>query len=482
MSSFSIKRQTFKDPYFNNTWTYNRNYISANSGRKLGINTNDADYDLDISGSLRTTTIVDASGSTGFYGNILTSTSTGLLWSNIFDLSGQRPPTGNTLFVDSVYGNDTLGALNPNSVPFKTISAALLSAVSGNLVVVNAGTYNETLTIPNGVSLSGTGAQAVIIQKLNVTQNTTLITVGSNCRVENFTANLSSSGNYDLIGIDFPSGTSITSKLRNSIWTITSTSTNAPTIIGVRSAGTSSTAYNPANAIQRSTINVISSSTGISRGILVSGPNRFTVRDIVVYARGTGTDIIGAETTDASAVFEVKTSTIGGTTHDINRTLGTMLLGATDLLNNDANGNSFTPAQAPASFQYGILNSLAANRRYYMVPGTIAENIAINESTVNPFSGSKTFPLYLSQDSIVIEISVTTTNVISVGQSITFYLYKNNTAPPVLSVTLNTGETQKSLTNQSAVFVSGDTIQATIETVGNPTGTNAAYSAVVYYY
>ena len=478
----SIKKYNFKDPYFNSTWIYHDGVITANSGRKIGINTNTPGYELDISGSLRATRIVDASGSTGFYGNILTSTATGILWSNVFDLSGQRPPTGNTLFVDAVYGNDTLGALNPNSSPFKTISAALLSALSGNLVVVNAGTYNETLTVPNGVSLSGTGAQAVIIQKLNVTQNTTLITTGSNCRIENFTANLSSSGNYDLIGIDFPSGTSINAKLRNSIWTITSTATGSPTIIGVRSAGTSSTAYNPANAIQRSTINVISSSLGISRGILVSGANRFAVRDIVVYARGTGSDIVGVETTNAGAVFEVKTSTIGGTTHDINRTLGTMIVGATDILNNDANGNSFSPTQSPASFQFGILNSLAANRRYYMVPGTVPENVAVNESTVNPFSSSKTFPLYLSQDSIVIEISVTTTNVIAVGQSITFNLYKNNTAPPVLTLTLNAGETSKAITTQSAVFISGDTLQATVETVGNPSGVNAAFCAIVYYY
>lgn len=478
----SIKKNAFKDPYFNSTWIYHDGYITANSGRKVGINTNTPAYQLDVSGSLRTTILVDASGSTGLGGQLLTSTSGGFLWLNQADISGQRTPTGNTLFVDAVYGNDALGASNPNAYPFKTISAALLSALSGNLVVVNAGTYNETLTIPNGVSLSGTGAQAVVIQKLNVTQDTTLITAGSNCRIENFTANLSSSGNYNLTGINFPSGTSINTKLRNSIWTITSTASGSPTIIGVLSAGTSSTAYNPANAIQRSTINVISSSLGISRGILVSGPNRFSVRDIVVYARGTGTNVIGVETTDASAVFEVKTSTVGGITHDINRNLGTILLGATDLLNNDANGNSFSVTQAPASFQYGVIGSLASNRRYYLVAGTATTSSLTNEAIGSAYSSAKAFPIVLTQASIVIELSITYTETLAVGQSLTFSIHKNRTAPAVLSLTLNPGENVKNIRTQSVVFAADDTIDATIEVVGNPSGSYPAFSAIVYYY
>ena len=478
----SIKKNAFKDPYFNSTWIYHNGYITASSGRKVGINTNTPVCQLDVSGSLKTTNIVDASGNVGLGGQLLSSTNGGFLWINQADISGQRTPTGNTLFVDAVYGNDTLGASNPNAYPFKTISAALLSALSGNLVVVNAGTYNETLTIPNGVSLSGTGAQAVIIQKLNVTQDTTLITVGSNCRVENFTANLSSSGNYNLTGINFPSGTSINTKLRNSIWTITSTASGSPTIIGVLSAGTSSTAYNPANAIQRCTINVISSSTGISRGILVSGPNRFAVRDIVVYARGTGTNIIGGETTDASAVLEIKTSTIGGTSHDIDRTLGTILLGATDLLNNDANGNSFSVTQAPASFQYGVTGSLATNRRYYLVAGTSTTGSLTNEAVGSPYSSAKAFPIVLTQSSTVIELSITYTETLTSGQSVTFSIYKNNVTPAALSLTLNAGENVKNLKTQSVVFDANDTIETTLEVVGNPTGLYPAFSALVYYY
>ena len=119
---------------------------------------------------------------------------------------GTPSPTGNTLTVDAVYGNDSKGAGAPYAEPFLTIQAALNAAASGNNVIVRAGTYNEALTIPTNVSLTGEGPQAVVIQRLNVTANTTLITMGVNCRCENFTANLSSSGNNDLIGVDFPTG------------------------------------------------------------------------------------------------------------------------------------------------------------------------------------------------------------------------------------------------------------------------------------
>ncbi len=399
-------------------------------------------------------------------------------------------PQGNTLTVDAVYGNDTTAALDPYRQPFLTIQAALNAASVGQNVRVRAGIYNESLIIPDNVSLTGDGAQAVVIQKQNVTSNTTLITMGANCRVENFTALLSSSGDYDLIGADFPSGTSITGKLRNSIWTITSTATGNPTIIGVRSAGTSSTAYSTPNAIQRSTINVISSSQGITRGILVSGANRFSVRDIVVYARGTGADITGVETTHASAVFEGKTSTFGGNTtgptgasgHDINRSAGTLLIGNTDLLNNDSNGNSFSVTQAPASFQFGIINSLASNQRYYLIQGTsIAANL-ISEPKTDPFAPAKSFPILISEASVIIEINITYTETLATGQSVTFYIYKNKTAPPVMSLTLNAGETTKVLNTQSVSFAQNDTLEATLEVTGNPTGSYPAFSAIVYYY
>lgn len=393
-----------------------------------------------------------------------------------------RRPVGNTLIVDSVYGDDVKAASDKYALSFKTISEALANTKAGDLVIVNAGIYNESIVMPDNVSLTGTGAQAVIIQKLNVTENTTLLTMGINCRVENATFNLSSSGNFDLIGVDFPSGTSINAKLRNSIWTITSTSTDTPSVIGARSAGTSATTYSSANSIQRSTLNVISSSNGTSRGILVSGANRFSVRDIVVFARGTGSDIVGVEVTNASAVAEIKTSTVSGTLYDVNRILGTLIIGATDLLNNNPNGNSFTPTQAPASIFYGIVNGLGTNRRYYLLPGSNVTGNITNVAKTNPYDPTLGFPIPFTQPSTIIDTILTFTATLGVGEAITFNVYKNNQTSPSLTLTLSHGEGfTKSLSTQSLSLSATDTIITTLETTGDPAN-DGAFSVSVGYY
>ena len=287
--------------------------------------------------------------------------------------TGNGSPQGKTLTVDSVYGDDTTAAADRYVKPFLTITSALSNASAGELVFVRPGTYSEKLTVPANVSLNGAGAQAVVIEQLNCSSNTTLLTMGSNSRVENFTANLSSSSNVNLIGVDFPNGTVPTAKLRNSIWTVTSTAVGSNTILGCQSAGTSATTFTAANMIQRSSLNVISSSTGPSRGILVNGSNRFSVRDIVIFARGTGTNIVGVETTDAGAFFDCKTTSINGATHDINRVAGNLQLGFTDLVNNDANGNSFSVGTEPNHIYYGAVGNIG-NGTHFMTPGSIQYN------------------------------------------------------------------------------------------------------------
>jgi hypothetical protein len=393
---------------------------------------------------------------------------------------GVPSPIGNTLTVDSVYGNDTTAAADRYSNPFLTISAALALATAGQLVVVNAGTYNESLVIPDNVSLRGAGAQAVTIQKLGVTSNTTLITMGVNTRVEDFTANLSSSANVTLIGAYFPNATPATAKLRNTIWTTTSTSVSNPTIIGVLADGATTpptTAFISANAIQRCTINVISSSTGISRGIYITGANRFPVRDIVVNARGTGTNIVGVETTNATSFAALKTSTITGSTYDVNRAAGTIQLGYTDLYNNNPGTNSFVMTQEPRIVIFGMLGNPNNNSRYYMVPGTLPEgNLTVETTGVHPaVDPLLLFKVPLSQAACIIAFTGTFSGTqLTALITMTFRVYKisGGTTTEVLSMVLNnttTGNT-KTVTTQSSVFQPGDYYAVTMTTIGDPVG------------
>ena len=407
---------------------------------------------------------------------------------------GERGPPGlpsiqgRLLRVDQLYGSDVSGALSKYENAFQTISGALSNVSAGELVEILPGTYNEKLVVPNNVSVQGTGAQAVVIQQLNCTSNTTLLTMGSNCRVENFTANLSSSSNVNLTGVLFPQGTIPTAKLRNSIWTVTSTATGSNTILGCYSPGTSTLDFFPANMIQRSTLNVISSSAGNTRGILIDNASRFAIRDIVVYARGSGSNIVGGEVSDADGILEIKSCTIGGVItsgggvgHDINRTAGTILLGSTDLLNNDANGNSFTPTQAPTSFTWGVLGNMSANRRYYLVPGTVTVGNLTNEAVTNTYAGSNALPVPFVQPSSVIDTTMSFLGTMPSDCTLTMKLIKNRTAPPVLSVTMtSTDGGLKRNTTQSASFGAADTIDVTLDVSGNP-GTGSFIGVVGYY-
>lgn len=391
------------------------------------------------------------------------------------DLTVEKYSTfgGNVLVVDQLYGNDTLAAQDPFNRPFLTIQAALNKAVAGQCVFVQAGVYNESLVIPDNVSLQGVAAQAVVIQRLNVTSDTTLITMGVNCRVDTLTANLSSSANVNLIGCDFPTGTSITAKLRNSIWTVTSTASGNPTILGVRSAGTSSTAYSSPNAIQRSTINVISSSTGITRGIYVTGANRFAVRDIVVFARGTGTNIVGVETTNASAVCEIKTTTISGALYDINQLAGSIVLSSTDLINHNANGNSFTTVTAAPATTYGVtknINNTAATR--YLLPG--------NTDFANLETTAVGVPM--TQAAIVFQMGLFASSLLPAGAIVTFNLYRNTVGAPFMTGTLNNGTQSLVVSNTSQSFAVGDRLIVEMVTSGtSPIGTIPLFVNIVRY-
>jgi hypothetical protein len=389
---------------------------------------------------------------------------------------------GNTLTVDAVYGNDTNAALNPNSVPFLTIGAALAAASSGNNVIINAGVYNESITIPANVCVTGASTQAVIIQKLGVVANTTLVTLNNNSRMENITCNLTSAGNYNLTGVEYATGASITAKIRTSVINVTSTTVNGPTILGVLSAGTSATGYSSTDAIARTTVNVISSSTGITRGVYITGPNRFTIRETNIYARGTGINIVGFENNHASCVTAIRTSTISGTLYDVNRALGTMLVGGTDLVNNTANGNSFTAAQAPASFALGVSGNLGNNYRYYLLTGTSQATQLTNEAKSNAYDPAKALPIPVTQLSLVIANTMSYSNTLPGGTAITLFIYKNLSTTPEITLTMLPADGGlKRLDTQSFSLNPTDVIRVTIETTGNLGGAGN-FQAVIGYY
>ena len=319
---------------------------------------------------------------------------------------------GNTLRVDAVYGDDTAAAASRYSVAFQTINAALAVVASGEHVFINAGTYNESITIPTSVSLRGASVQTCIIRKLLVTTDTTLVTMGENSRLEDVTLQLTSAQHHTLKGIVFGGTTSATAKLRTSVVNVnnsTASTGGTSTVIGVECNGTGTlgSASFSFNSLKGSTINVYSNGGGVKRGILVSGTNIVTTRDLNVYiAQPTSTtstgSYVGVETNDTSDLgsIQLRATTIGSviptvgqsyTASDILQTRPTTITNptylasagiqigpGTDLVTKTAGSRGFSTFTYPTTVYYGLKGLVKdATTPAYLWPGT--QKIANNE-------------------------------------------------------------------------------------------------------
>lgn len=67
-------------------------------------------------------------------------------------LDGGVLPTGNTIWVDQVNGNDSTGIRGDQAHPFQTLSAAKDEAVYGDLIFVRPGEYDEKNLLKDGVN------------------------------------------------------------------------------------------------------------------------------------------------------------------------------------------------------------------------------------------------------------------------------------------------------------------------------------------
>jgi hypothetical protein len=71
---------------------------------------------------------------------------------NLLGINSSDVPIGNLLWVDAINGIDALAVRGRMTIPFKTLTAAKNTAVSGDTVVVLPGTYNEKNLLKNGVN------------------------------------------------------------------------------------------------------------------------------------------------------------------------------------------------------------------------------------------------------------------------------------------------------------------------------------------
>ena len=414
---------------------------------------------------------------------------------------GEIPPMGNTLRVDSVYGNNIAATASPYSVSFLTIGAALAVASSGTHVLVGAGIYNESITIPPGVSIRGSSAQTCIIQRLLVTANTTLITMGENTRIEDFTMNLTSIEHHVLKGIVFGGTTSINAKLRTSVVTVDNSSApsgGTSTVIGVECNGTgmlTSRSFS-LNSLKGSTINVFSNGGGIKRGILVSNTNVVTTHDLNVYvAQPTSTtstgSYVGVETNDVSNTgsIQLRNTTIGTVTpitgqsytaSDILQTTpatitnqmylanaGIQIGPGTDLVSKTAGSKGFYTYIYPTTLYYGLKGNIKdASTPAFLWPGTQA---IVNNKFPDP---STPYAFHRIQHSaLILGLFCSVSTAPGNGNSITFVVFytpaiSGNLVITPFKVILSDNQTVGNFVNASTRLNSGDKIHLIVNYTG----------------
>ena len=298
------------------------------------------------------------------------------------------------------------------------MQAAVAAVTSGQTVWIHPGTYTLSagITLPNGISIRGLSLQTTILQ-MNVTTNTTMITMGENCRVEDLTMNLTCTGTNDnltLIGMQFGGTTSQTSKLRTAVINInnsTMAKTLTSNVYGIVFNGTG--ALTPSsfsfNSLKGSTINVYSNGLGAKRGVLVSNSNQASTRDLNVYvAAPPDTDstgsYVGVETNDPvnnTGSIQMRATTCGivypitGQTYtasDILQTTpptittptylaspGIQVGPGTDLVTKSAGSKGFSSYIYPTTLYYGLKGNITSGPSSggYLWPGTQAASAGV---------------------------------------------------------------------------------------------------------
>lgn len=410
---------------------------------------------------------------------------------------------GNVLRVDDVYGNDIeANASAPYfTVPFKTVTAAIEKVTSGQTIWIMPGIYtlNSGVLLPDGCSIRGVSLQTTIIQMTDISENTTLLTMGENCRVEDLTLRIITDQHYTLKGIVFGGTTTSTSKLRTCVVTIDNSSAieegkSDVYCIECNGSENPSTSSFSFNSLKGSTLNVFSNGGGNKRGILVSGSNVVTTRDLNIYVakpRAVGFEgfYVGVETNDPAEIgsIQMRATTVGVippadgelyTASDILQTRplfidnpaylespGIQLGPGVDLITKTAGSRPFSTYVYPTTLYYGLKGDLkvGGSNEGYIWPGT---QLVTNNTFPDPDLASPAFyrvqqPFILSGMIVFMKIAPGLGNTVTINVRRTPY-GGSITDVTNFSLTFTDGETFKSYYNSSQRFGPRDLIHVRI--------------------
>ena len=365
-------------------------------------------------------------------------------------------------------------------------------------------TLDAGITIPDGVCLRGQNVQTTTIQMLNVTQDTTLITMGENTRVEDLTLKLPSAGHYTLKGIVFPGTTSVTAKLRTCVLTVdnkAANSTGSSDVTGIESSGTGTlnAATFSFNSVKGSTVNVYSNGAGKKRGILISNQNQMSTRDTNIYvAAPTNTastgSYVGVETNDTTGPnlgsIQLRTTTVGvvrpttGQTYsasDILQTTPATITDPTylasagiqigpgvDLVTKSAGTKGFSSYIYPTTVYYGVRGNMAnGTSGGYLWPGT---TVASSGNSGFPDTGTPAAYYRVQQPALICGISCGLNGDAGTDHTMTILVRVTPNGGTIadtdFTVTFGANDTLKNFYNASLTVNTGDRIHVQVSWTG----------------
>jgi hypothetical protein len=380
----------------------------------------------------------------------ISSAATTLYWTTPVSFS-----YGNVIRVDSVYGNDTYGAVG--TYPYQTLNAAISAATTGNLVWVGPGTYSLTapLVLSNSVAIRGAGTQSVQIQYLDATTSFKMVTMNSNCRIEDVTVTFTSSSTItsgaEYVGFYIEGSNVLSTKIRGMVLNMTNYNPEG-NVVGILTRGDIASPELPTSAdtMRGSTININTSGQigGYASCVRVAGQTRVSERDTNNFLVGTncsGSRLIAKETVSAG-YLDMRASLIAATgtgltncsLAEISQTnlSSVIILSYTRLQYHSANGLGFTTAQIPTNIVYtlyeptGTWSANQFNETYYITPGT--QNITTTITT-SAFS----VPFIVEQDCLLYGVYLNLNNPIINNGVMTANIYNNSIVSSNLIVSLS---------------------------------------------
>jgi hypothetical protein len=347
---------------------------------------------------------------------------------------------GNVLTVDSIFGNDTAAAISGH--PYLTVNAAVNGITGSNpyTIWILPGTYNMTsgITIPQNCSIRGMRLQTTTLQMAGITAGTTLVTMGTQTRIEDLTLTISSAtSGITTTGIYFPDGSATTGKVRACVVNTTTTATDANSnIYGIYTDG-SGTSITPTSlyAVQRTTVNVTSGATGNAVALYVHGATPFNVRDAVFFTTGitaSAAYCAGVVADVSGANVAIQSSTISGSKNDILQGTAAGLtyssqpiikLSGTNLVNANADANGFGTGLMPNQMVFYVYGKSGAGgisdpNTYCLPPGGIIQTSLLKTDT-------RFLPIPMIQKCILISANIMYTGTGPDNKTLTVKIYNS---------------------------------------------------------